>query len=80
MRKSCRKLWVAPGSQAVANDQAEEVSADDAEDAADHGSDQPLQADLAQANLEQNHRQAEQQAHACSRPALQSEWFQFVAR
>ena len=48
-----------PGLQAVADDQAEEVCADDAEDAADDGADQPLQADLAQTNLEQDHGQTE---------------------
>ena len=40
---------------AVFDDQAEKISADDAEDAADDGADQPLQADLPQADLEQNH-------------------------
>ena len=79
-QKELQKTLGRPGLQAVADDQAKEIRADDAEDAADHCSDQPLQAHLAQANLEQHHRHAEQQTHACCWPALQSEWFQFVAR
>ena len=67
-----------PGLQAVADDQAEQVSADDAEDAADDGADQPLQAHLAQTNLEQHHRQTEEQTDSCGRPAFQSQGFQFV--
>ena len=41
---------------AVADDEAEKVGADDAEDAADDGTDQPFQADLAQTDLEQHNR------------------------
>ena len=67
------------GLQAVADNKAEEVRADDAQNAADHSSDQPLQAYLAQANFEQHHRHADQQSYARGWPALQSEWFQFVA-
>ena len=40
------------GSDAVANHQAKEIGAKDAENAADDGADQPLQADCAQAHLE----------------------------
>ena len=77
--KSCRKLWVGSGTDAIANDQAEEISADDARDAADDRADQPFQADLAQANFEQNDGKAEEHSHAGRRPALQPEGLQFVA-
>ena len=39
------------------------------ENAADDGADQPFQADLAQAQLEQNHGRAEQRSDARCRPA-----------
>src|SRR6185312_1426010 len=54
-----------PGSNAVANDQGEQVGAEDAEDAADGSANQALQADSPQAPLEQNNSEADERAHSC---------------
>ena len=45
---------------AVVDDQAEEIGADDAQDAADDGADQPFQAYLAEADFKQHHRRSEE--------------------
>ena len=68
MTKSWRKLCVATGADAVADNQAEEIGAADAEDAANDSTDQALQADLAQPNLEQDNGTANQDANRGGRP------------
>ena len=69
--KSCRKLWVVARWKAVANYQAEQVSPDDSENAADHGADQPLEADLTQANFKQDDGAPKQQPNPCCWQTLQ---------
>ena len=49
-------------SQAAANDQGEQVSAEDAQDAADGGADQTRQADQAQPPFEQDDGDADDRA------------------
>ena len=68
MTKSCRKLCVGPAPNAVADDEAEQVGADDAEDTANDRADQPLQADLSQPNLKQNDGTTNQDTNCGGRP------------
>ena len=79
MTNSCRKLCVGAGRNGVANDQAEEVGADDSQNAADDSANQPLQADLAQAKFEQDDRNSDEHSQARGGPTIQSEGLQFVA-
>ena len=54
MTSELQKALRRAGGNAVANHHAEQVGADNAQDAAEGRADQPLQADRAQANLEQD--------------------------
>ena len=68
-----------PGDNAVANDQGKQVSAENAEDAADSGADQALQADPAQSPFEQDDAQADERAHSGIQPCRQVERISQVA-
>src|SRR5262249_26368796 len=66
-------------SYAIADHEAEQVGADDPENAADHRPDQPLEADLAKPELEEYDSAAEHEAGCGCGNLRQPERLQFVA-
>ena len=65
MTMICRKLWVGLEGMLLRMHEREKISANDAEHAADGGSDQALQAHSAQPPLKHDDSEADQQTDAC---------------
>jgi hypothetical protein len=66
LQEALRRTFV----NAIANDEAEKVGADDSEDASDDRADKPLQADAAQAEFKQNDRNSEEYSNARCGPSV----------